>query len=60
MANEIWEGIQHLDLGRQDPELLIPRQAYAHILAHNRLSLLAETFESQRSKPSSCSGGDAR
>ncbi|KAG7559663.1 hypothetical protein ISN45_Aa05g012510 [Arabidopsis thaliana x Arabidopsis arenosa] len=41
MADELWNNIQHLDLGRNDPELFIPHEAYAATEARNRLSLIA-------------------
>ncbi|CAH8279079.1 unnamed protein product [Arabidopsis lyrata] len=41
MADELWNNLQHFDLGRNDPELFIPHEAYAATEARNRLSLIA-------------------
>ncbi|KAG7578084.1 Zinc knuckle CX2CX4HX4C [Arabidopsis thaliana x Arabidopsis arenosa] len=41
MAEELWDEIQNLALGRNDPELFIPHEAYAEVADRNRLSLIA-------------------
>ncbi|KAG7576108.1 hypothetical protein ISN45_Aa03g005410 [Arabidopsis thaliana x Arabidopsis arenosa] len=41
MSDELWDELQHLDLGRSDPELFIPRGVYAVAAVQNRLSLIA-------------------
>lgn len=41
MADELWDELQNLELGREDPELFIPYVAYADAVARNRLSLIA-------------------
>ncbi|KAG7579029.1 hypothetical protein ISN45_Aa03g031980 [Arabidopsis thaliana x Arabidopsis arenosa] len=41
MAEELWDEIQNLALGRNDPELFIPHEAYADVASRNRLSLIA-------------------
>ncbi|CAL9218095.1 unnamed protein product [Arabidopsis halleri] len=41
MSDELWDELQHLDLGRSDPELFIPRGVYAVAVVQNRLSLIA-------------------
>ncbi|XP_010424570.1 PREDICTED: uncharacterized protein At4g02000-like [Camelina sativa] len=40
MAAELWNDLQYMVLGRDDPELFIPSSAYAGALARNRLSLI--------------------
>ncbi|EFH54226.1 hypothetical protein ARALYDRAFT_323966 [Arabidopsis lyrata subsp. lyrata] len=40
MADEIWHDLQHMVLGRDDPELLVPHQVYTSVVASNRLSLI--------------------
>jgi len=41
MADELWDELQHLELGREDPALFIPHEAYAIVESRNRLSLIA-------------------
>lgn len=41
MADRLWDELQHLELGREDPELFIPYSAYADAIPQNRLSLIA-------------------
>lgn len=41
MADELWDELQNLALGRDDPILFIPREAYASVEARNSLSLIA-------------------
>ncbi|XP_010495423.1 PREDICTED: uncharacterized protein At4g02000-like [Camelina sativa] len=41
MEKDLWDEIQNLALGREDPELLIPNSDYEDVLASNRLSLIA-------------------
>ncbi|KAG7585783.1 hypothetical protein ISN45_Aa02g011320 [Arabidopsis thaliana x Arabidopsis arenosa] len=41
MADEIWDELQHMDLGREEPTLFIPQEAYASVEGRNRLSLIA-------------------
>ncbi|XP_010425099.1 PREDICTED: uncharacterized protein At4g02000-like [Camelina sativa] len=40
MSDELWNNLQYMDLGRNDPELFIPHSTYAGVLARNRLSLI--------------------
>ena len=40
MADELWDEIQNLELGQEDPALFIPQEAYAMVEATNRLSLI--------------------
>ncbi|VYS62876.1 unnamed protein product [Arabidopsis thaliana] len=39
--DELWDELQQLELGRQDPTLIIPHAAYATVEPRNRLSLIA-------------------
>lgn len=41
MADELWDELQNLALGRDDPVLFIPHEAYASVESRNRLSLIA-------------------
>ncbi|CAA0405379.1 unnamed protein product [Arabidopsis thaliana] len=41
MAEELWDEIQNLELGRNYSKLFIPHEAYADVAARNRLSLIA-------------------
>ena len=41
MADELWDEMQHLELGREDPPLFIPHTTYATARSRNRLSLIA-------------------
>ncbi|KAG7550613.1 hypothetical protein ISN45_Aa06g013810 [Arabidopsis thaliana x Arabidopsis arenosa] len=41
MAEELWDEIQNMDLGRADPEIFIPQSVYAEAITRNRLSLIA-------------------
>ena len=41
MADELWDEIQNLELGQEDPALFIPHEAYVMVEATNRLSLIA-------------------
>ncbi|CAD5333224.1 unnamed protein product [Arabidopsis thaliana] len=47
MSDELWNAIQHMDLGREEPELYIPYHAYVGALASNRLSLLGRILNPQ-------------
>lgn len=47
MAEELWNEIQNLDLGREEPELLIPFEAYAGVLNRNRISLIGRPLNPQ-------------
>ncbi|CAA0405737.1 unnamed protein product [Arabidopsis thaliana] len=47
MSDELWNVIQHMDLGREEPELYIPYHAYVGALASNRLSLLGRILNPQ-------------
>jgi len=40
MADELWDALQHLELGREDPALFIPHATYATVESRNRLSLI--------------------
>ncbi|KAL1194833.1 hypothetical protein V5N11_010759 [Cardamine amara subsp. amara] len=40
MADDLWNELQHMVLGRDDPELFIPYNNYVGVLAKNRLSLI--------------------
>ncbi|CAL9246700.1 unnamed protein product [Arabidopsis halleri] len=40
MADEIWHDLQHMVLGRDDPELFVPHQVYTSVVASNRLRLI--------------------
>ena len=40
MADELWDEIQNLELGQEDPALFIPHEAYVMVKATNRLSLI--------------------
>ncbi|XP_019097290.1 PREDICTED: uncharacterized protein At4g02000-like [Camelina sativa] len=40
MADELWNDLQYMVLGRDDPELFIPSSAYDSALARNRRSLI--------------------
>ncbi|XP_010478994.1 PREDICTED: uncharacterized protein At4g02000-like [Camelina sativa] len=44
MSDELWNDLQYMDLGRDDPELFIPHTTYAGVLARNRLSLIGRTL----------------
>ena len=46
MADEIWQDIQYMVLGRDDPELFVPQAAYASVVAGNRLSLITRPLNS--------------
>ncbi|KAG7532893.1 Endonuclease/exonuclease/phosphatase [Arabidopsis thaliana x Arabidopsis arenosa] len=39
--DELWDELQNMALGREEPELFIPQEAYASVEARNRLSLIA-------------------
>jgi len=41
MADELWDELQHLEFGREDPALFIAHAAYATVESRNRLSLIA-------------------
>ncbi|VYS69392.1 unnamed protein product [Arabidopsis thaliana] len=41
MADELWDEIQNLELGQEDPALFIPHEAYVMVEASNNLSLIA-------------------
>ena len=41
MADELWDELQDLELGREDPPQLIPHAAYTTNESRNRLSLIA-------------------
>lgn len=41
MADELWDELQNLRLGQDDPEIFIPYSAYATEVSRNRLSLIA-------------------
>jgi len=41
MADELWDELQQLELGREDPPLFISYVAYATNESRNRLSLIA-------------------
>ncbi|XP_010474086.1 PREDICTED: uncharacterized protein At4g02000-like [Camelina sativa] len=42
MPHELWDDLQYMVLGRDDPVLLISHSAYAGVLAKNRLSLIGK------------------
>ncbi|XP_020874309.1 uncharacterized protein At4g02000-like [Arabidopsis lyrata subsp. lyrata] len=41
MADELWDELQNLALGRDDPKVFIPEGVYAAAVASNRLSVIA-------------------
>ncbi|KAL9280180.1 hypothetical protein AtEden1_Chr5g0105051 [Arabidopsis thaliana] len=41
MSDELWNEIQNLELGQEDPALFIPHEAYVMVEATNRLSMIA-------------------
>ncbi|CAL9220057.1 unnamed protein product [Arabidopsis halleri] len=47
MADEIWQDLQHMVLGRDDPELFVPQVVYASVVASNRLSLIGRPLNLQ-------------
>lgn len=47
MANELWDELQNMALGREEPALFIPQKAYASVEARNRLSLIARPLNPQ-------------
>jgi len=40
MSDNIWDDLQDMVLGRDDPELFVPYEAYASVVDSNRLSLI--------------------
>ncbi|XP_010412866.1 PREDICTED: uncharacterized protein At4g02000-like [Camelina sativa] len=40
MSEELWNDLQYMVLGRDDPELFIPHENYAGMLARNQVSLI--------------------
>jgi len=44
MSDELWDEIQNLELGQEDPTLFIPHEAYVMVEAANRLSMIASSF----------------
>ncbi|KAG7568512.1 Zinc knuckle CX2CX4HX4C [Arabidopsis thaliana x Arabidopsis arenosa] len=47
MADEIWQDLQYMVLGRDDPELFVPQAVYASVVASNRLSLIGRPLNLQ-------------
>ncbi|KAG7599957.1 hypothetical protein ISN44_As06g041190 [Arabidopsis suecica] len=47
MADEIWQDLQYMVLGRDDPELFVPQTVYASVVASNRLSLIGRPLNLQ-------------
>ncbi|KAL9299329.1 unnamed protein product [Arabidopsis thaliana] len=41
MADKLWDEIQNLELGPEDPTLFIPHEAYVMVAETNRLSIIA-------------------
>jgi len=44
MADELWDEIQNLELGQEDPALFIPHEAYVLVEDRNKLSLTARSL----------------
>ncbi|OAP18089.1 hypothetical protein AXX17_AT1G36720 [Arabidopsis thaliana] len=44
MSDELWDEIQNLELGQEDPTLFIPHEAYVMVEAANRLSMIARSL----------------